>query len=115
MTTTASQEAFLHAFHAEHPAVTAQAFGAGRAPDGRSSYEILCDRVAGSSRVLDLGCGDGLLLEFLARSDGSVRAGRRGQGWRGIRPLHRAVALHDRGVARLASHSVAGGPTDPQP
>ncbi|MFJ4965463.1 class I SAM-dependent methyltransferase [Streptomyces sp. NPDC088729] len=68
MTTTASQEEFLRAFHAEHPAVTAEAFGRGRAPDGRSSYEILSDRVAGSTRVLDLGCGDGLVLELLARA-----------------------------------------------
>ncbi|MFF4421567.1 class I SAM-dependent methyltransferase [Streptomyces sp. NPDC001549] len=75
MTTTASQEAFLQAFHAEYPAVTAEAFGRGRAPDGRSSYEILCDRVAGSMRVLDLGCGDGLLLEFLARTAGRELAG----------------------------------------
>jgi SAM-dependent methyltransferase len=72
MTTIPAHEAFLRAFHAEHPAVTAEAFGHGRAPDGRSSYEILCDRVAGSQRVLDLGCGDGLLLELLSR-----RAGRR--------------------------------------
>ncbi|MEU8891027.1 class I SAM-dependent methyltransferase [Streptomyces sp. NPDC048442] len=69
MTTTA-QEAFLRAFHAEQPAVTADAFGGGRAADGRSSYEILCERVAGSRRVLDLGCGDGLLMELLARTDG---------------------------------------------
>lgn len=75
MTATASQEAFLRAFHAEHPAVTAEAFGGGRAPDGRSSYEILCQRVAGSRRVLDLGCGDGLLLEHLARSEGRRLAG----------------------------------------
>ncbi|MFG3589465.1 class I SAM-dependent methyltransferase [Streptomyces sp. NPDC047990] len=47
--------------------MTAEAFGRGRAPDGRSSYDTLCDRVADSRRVLDLGCGDGLLLEFLAR------------------------------------------------
>ncbi|MFI0978572.1 class I SAM-dependent methyltransferase [Streptomyces sp. NPDC021093] len=67
---TTSQEAFLRAFHAEHPAVTSDAFADGRAVDGRSSYEILCDRVAGSRRVLDLGCGDGLLLELLARTDG---------------------------------------------
>ncbi|WP_107053093.1 class I SAM-dependent methyltransferase [Streptomyces sp. NRRL S-337] len=38
----------------------------GRAEDGRSSYEILRDRVAACDRVLDLGCGDGLLLELLA-------------------------------------------------
>ncbi|MFI9045957.1 class I SAM-dependent methyltransferase [Streptomyces sp. NPDC053427] len=75
MTTTAAQEAFLQDFHAEHPAVTSEAFGGGRAPDGRSSYEILCGRVQGSRRVLDLGCGDGLLLEYLARSDGRQLAG----------------------------------------
>ncbi|GGV02128.1 hypothetical protein GCM10010211_81860 [Streptomyces albospinus] len=50
-------------------------FGADRAPDGRSNYEILCDRVAGSRRVLGLGCGDGLLLELLARSDERQLAG----------------------------------------
>lgn len=65
----------MQAFHAEYPAVTAEAFGRGRAPDGRSSYEILCDQVAGSRRVLDLGCGDGLLLELLARRVGRQLAG----------------------------------------
>lgn len=55
--------------------MTAEAFGRGRAPDGRSSYEILCDRVAGSRRVLDLGCGDGVLLELLARGEGRRLAG----------------------------------------
>jgi len=75
VTTTALQEAFLQAFHAEYPAVTAEAFSRGHAPDGRSSYEILCDQVAGSMRVLDLGCGDGLLLEFLARGPGRQLAG----------------------------------------
>ncbi|MDX3379411.1 class I SAM-dependent methyltransferase [Streptomyces sp. ME02-6991-2A] len=73
--TTASQESFLRTFHAERPAVTADAFGGARAADGRSSYEILCDRVTGSRRVLDLGCGDGLLLEVLARTEGRRLAG----------------------------------------
>ncbi|WP_204164141.1 class I SAM-dependent methyltransferase [Streptomyces sp. CS090A] len=73
--TTSAQESFLRAFHAELPAVTADAFGDARAADGRSSYEILCDRVAESGRVLDLGCGDGLLLELLARTEGRRLAG----------------------------------------
>lgn len=75
MTTAASQEAFLQAFHAEHPAVTSEMLGHGRAPDGRSSYELLRDRVAGRKRVLDLGCGDGLLLELLAQESGRQLAG----------------------------------------
>ncbi|KAB2589179.1 class I SAM-dependent methyltransferase [Streptomyces arboris] len=73
--TTAPQESFLRTFHAERPAVTADAFGGARAADGRSSYEILCDRVTGTRRVLDLGCGDGLLLEVLARTEGRRLAG----------------------------------------
>ncbi|WKE71428.1 class I SAM-dependent methyltransferase [Streptomyces sp. WP-1] len=75
MTNSAVQEEFLRSFHAGRPAVTAEAFGRGRGPDGRSSYELLRDRVAGHRRVLDLGCGDGLLLELLARDGGRQLAG----------------------------------------
>ena len=64
--TASAQESFLKAFHADHPMATSQAFGGGRTPDGRSSYEVLAARVAGSERVLDLGCGDGALLDLLA-------------------------------------------------
>ncbi|MET8983321.1 class I SAM-dependent methyltransferase [Streptomyces sp. NPDC004539] len=61
------QEAFLRDFHAGRPGVTGEAFSHGRSPDGRSSYELLRDRVSGCARVLDLGCGDGVLLTHLAR------------------------------------------------
>ncbi|MFI6768795.1 class I SAM-dependent methyltransferase [Streptomyces sp. NPDC050355] len=72
---TTPQEGFLRTFHAARPAVTVRAMAHGRAEDGRSSYEILRDRVAACRRVLDLGCGDGLLLELLAARDpGTGRA-----------------------------------------
>ncbi|MCF3964667.1 class I SAM-dependent methyltransferase [Streptomyces fuscigenes] len=66
---TPAQESFLRDFHARRPAVTVESFGAGRSADGRSSYRILADLVAQVPRVLELGCGDGHLLELLA-SDG---------------------------------------------
>ncbi|MEU8898191.1 class I SAM-dependent methyltransferase [Nocardia sp. NPDC048505] len=34
--------------------------------DGRASYHLLAERVAGAQRFLDLGCGDGSLLAVLA-------------------------------------------------
>ncbi|MFB6438948.1 class I SAM-dependent methyltransferase [Streptomyces sp. NPDC056411] len=88
MATTEEAEAFLRDFHAAHPAVTARAMAHGRAEDGRSSYALLRDRMAACERVLDLGCGDGLLLELLAES----RRGRPG----------REVAGLDLSVAELA-------------
>ncbi|MFB9931809.1 class I SAM-dependent methyltransferase [Amycolatopsis halotolerans] len=60
------RETFFRAFHASHPAVTSRAFGGGRSADGRSSYELLRDEIAGPGRVLDLACGDGFLLDLLA-------------------------------------------------
>jgi SAM-dependent methyltransferase len=37
-------------------------------PNGRTSYQLLADRVAGARQVLDLGCADGTLLADLARN-----------------------------------------------
>ncbi|MFI6344872.1 class I SAM-dependent methyltransferase [Streptomyces sp. NPDC050560] len=72
--TTAAQEAFLRGFHAAYPAVTSRTLGGGRSDDDRSGYEILRDRVAGATRVLDLGCGDGHLLELLATATATATA-----------------------------------------
>ncbi|KUH35327.1 MULTISPECIES: class I SAM-dependent methyltransferase [Streptomyces] len=73
--TTTHPEDFLRAFHARWPAVTAETMGRGRTPDGRSSYELLCERATGARSVLDLGCGDGVLLELLARAGVPTLAG----------------------------------------
>ncbi|EMD29544.1 class I SAM-dependent methyltransferase [Amycolatopsis azurea] len=70
--TTAAQEAFLREFHARNPAATSGMMSQGRTPDGRSSYEILKDHVSGHVRVLDLGCGDGFLLDLLAKAGHQV-------------------------------------------
>ncbi len=60
---------FLLAFHRAHPGCTSQAFGRGRVDGGGSSYDLLADCVSGelntSTPLLDLGCGDGHLLELL--------------------------------------------------
>ncbi|GGQ03163.1 hypothetical protein GCM10010249_21770 [Streptomyces roseolilacinus] len=60
------QEAFLRRFHAERPGVTGEAMARGTGPDGRSSYTMLRDLVHGARAVLDLGCGNGVLLESFA-------------------------------------------------
>lgn len=72
MTTTMRQEAFLRRFHAERPGVTGEAMARGTGPDGRSSYTMLRDLVHGARAVLDLGCGDGVLLESFAGEPGAA-------------------------------------------
>ncbi|OEJ95967.1 class I SAM-dependent methyltransferase [Streptomyces thermolilacinus] len=70
MTTTMRQERFLRRFHARRPGVTGETLSRGAGPDGRSSYTMLRDLVRGARSVLDLGCGDGVLLERLAADGG---------------------------------------------
>ncbi|HUS67581.1 MAG TPA: class I SAM-dependent methyltransferase [Kofleriaceae bacterium] len=69
-----SADDFMRAFHARKPGVTARAFArgtlAGGLGEGRSSYSLLADAARVGERVLDLGCGDGWLLQEL-RARGS--------------------------------------------
>lgn len=69
-------ENYLLRYHARSPGITARTFGRGRINESRSSYDALCDVVCAALRaqtatprplILDLGCGDGYLLEQLAR------------------------------------------------
>ncbi|MDX3095183.1 class I SAM-dependent methyltransferase [Streptomyces sp. ME19-03-3] len=59
-------EDFLRAFHDRMPGLQSKGTEAAPTRDGRISYEVLAERVAGARRVLDLGCADGALLELLA-------------------------------------------------
>jgi len=78
---TRPSEKFLQEFHRDYPGITARHFARGRTASGRSSYQILADGVfltaprhvgdfdrdaVGLGRIVDLGCGDGYLLDLLA-------------------------------------------------
>jgi SAM-dependent methyltransferase len=56
---------FLRHFHGVHPGITTRAFARGITGAGGSSYDLLAGEVPAAATVLDLGCGDGYLLERL--------------------------------------------------
>lgn len=63
-------EDILRAFHRRHAGSSPLVFGRGRMEDGRTSYAWLAsvvDEDGGPAQVLDLGCGDGSLLDELVR------------------------------------------------
>lgn len=61
-------ERLLLRYHERYPGATARALSGALDEGGRSSYQLLVDDAAAVSarRILDLGCGDGYLLEQLA-------------------------------------------------
>lgn len=56
----------LGRFHARLPGITAEVLARGRDASGRSSYQLLAELALSGERTLDLGCGDGYLLQLLA-------------------------------------------------
>ena len=68
-------DAFLRSFHARDPGCSSRVFARGRDEDGRSSYERLAQAISPTPArvtVLDLGCGDGYLLQLLRERLGPV-------------------------------------------
>lgn len=61
---------FLQSFHSLHPGVTPKVFAQAKLCSGKSSYELLVDTLPDDGApltVVDLGCGDGFLLELLGK------------------------------------------------
>uniref|UniRef100_E6Q6B1 Putative methyltransferase n=1 Tax=mine drainage metagenome TaxID=410659 RepID=E6Q6B1_9ZZZZ len=70
--------AYLNAFHHRMPGVTSAIMLGLRTTDGRSSYDVVADRIAAAqpANVLDIGCGDGeLLAAILTRTPRTALAG----------------------------------------
>jgi ubiquinone/menaquinone biosynthesis C-methylase UbiE len=66
MVRTTDPDAYLRAFHDHRPGQSPLHFGRGVTEEGGSSYEAIVRRIGAARCVLDLGCGDGYLLERIA-------------------------------------------------
>jgi len=61
---------FLQSFHSRYPGVTSKLFAHAKIYTGFSSYDLLSEHISDEYApltVLDLGCGDGFLLEQLCK------------------------------------------------
>ena len=61
---------FLQSFHSRNPGVTSKVFAQVKICSGKSSYDLLVDTLPVDGTpltVVDLGCGDGFLLELLSK------------------------------------------------
>jgi methionine biosynthesis protein MetW len=76
---------------------------------GRSDYAIIGDLVEPKTRVLDLGCGDGELLQWLADNKGVEGRGIEISSGRALRAISRGVSVYqgdiDEGLADYPDHA----------
>ncbi|HWD01539.1 MAG TPA: class I SAM-dependent methyltransferase [Amycolatopsis sp.] len=71
-----SVEEFLRSYHDARPHAASELAERARvAGDGRTLYEVFAEHVDGAKAVLDLGCGDGALLEVLGKRGAEKLAG----------------------------------------
>ncbi len=62
--------AIIREVHRETPGCASRALQAARDPRGRSSYQALAEQVPpDAGTILDVGCGDGVMLSLLCRQD----------------------------------------------
>jgi SAM-dependent methyltransferase len=62
-----SAEMFLLRFHERYPGCTTRAMAQAKTIDGHSSYDLMAAQCPVGAPVVDLGCGDGYLLEQLVK------------------------------------------------